>query len=232
MNNINFKTTFKSGDFVMSNNKVRVLDSTFNELVNKYDREIVLNNFEVTAFSDETMSLRYAEALLTKLEFDAAYVKTAPKMTGEFVKIHKTRQGVETKVVINFDSGTVSVLKQDRDTAEVYNTREYVILNFKASAKPELDNDVVSGIYKVHAALYLLVRAMPRARSTGELDNLLSTLVSKVFVDTSIQNIVNNKSFYGRRSEVIEGQKLDQQGLCIATEKFWSLRKSSLTKIG
>ncbi|MEM8720404.1 MAG: hypothetical protein AAGE84_14050 [Cyanobacteria bacterium P01_G01_bin.39] len=219
------------------NKLVGVSSTTFDTLVDKYGHEVVSRTFSITSFSDEAVSQRYAEALITKLEFDASYEKAAPKMTGEFVKIHKTRQGVETKVVINFgspdggrsDDLCVSILKQDRAERVVYNTREYVILNFKASAEPELDNDVVSGIYPVHAALYLLVRSMPKARSTGELDNLIQSLVSKVFLDTPIQNIVNNKSFYGRRNEEIEGQRLDQQ-VIIETHKVNSIGVNGETR--
>ena len=237
-----FKPTDPSGDFVMSNNnssvsnvssvvnnEVCVLSTTFSNLVDKYGHEVVSRTLGITSFRDEAVSQRYAEALITKLEFDAAYAKAAPKMTGEFVKVHKTRQGIETKVVINFDNNTVSILKQDRASRVVYNTREYVILNFKASAEPELDNDVVSGIYPVKAALYLFVRAIGKARSTGELDNLIQSLVSKVFVDRPIQNIINNESFYGRRNEEIEGQRLDQQ-VIIETHKVNSIGVNGETR--
>ncbi len=202
----------------MNNSKVKVTQSTLNQLVNKFDSEVVCNHFEVTKFSDEAASLRYAEALVTKSKFDAAYAVAKTSMVGEFVKIHKTRRGVETKLVIDFDSKTVTVLKEDRAQSRVYNTREYVILNFKASAKPELDEEVVSGIYPVEAALFLFVKSLSSVSSTGDLDNLIQSLVGKVFVDTPIQNIVNHLGFYGRRNEAIEGQDLDQQ-VIIETHK-------------
>ncbi|MCC0177805.1 hypothetical protein I4641_12535 [Waterburya agarophytonicola K14] len=202
-------------------NTIKVTESTLEALHSKYIRNNnavdleFLNKLEVTNFIEEAISQDRAIAELMKSRFDVSYDKAnrANKLTGEVVKVHQTRNGFQTKITINYSHGTVAVLREGNKIPNVYHTREYVILTFKADEKVN-DSEVVSGIYPAAAGLYLLQNTVGNCIAAGDVEDLVQSLIGKVLVDRPIQA----KEYYGRRNSKIEGQELDQQGI-IETHK-------------
>ena len=202
-------------------NNIQVTESTLEVLHSKYIRNSnavdleFINNLEVTNFIEEAISQDRAVAELMKARFDVSYAKAnrANKLTGEIVKVHQTRNGIQTKVTINYGGSTVAVLKEGSKIPNVYHTREYVILTFKAN-KNVNDSEVVSGIYPVAAGLYLLQNTVSNCIAAGDVEDLIQSLIGKILVDRPVQA----KEYYGRRNSEIEGQELDQQGI-IETHK-------------
>ena len=202
-------------------NNIKVTESTLEALRSKYIRNgnavdlEFINNLEVTNFIEEAISQDRAVAELMKARFDVSYSKAskANKLTGEVVKIHQTRNGIQTKVTINYGVSNVAVLKEGSKIPNVYHTREYIILTFKAN-KDVNDSEVVSGIYPVNAGLYLLQNTVSNYIAAGDVEDLIQSLIGKILVDRPVQA----KEYYGRRNSEIEGQELDQQGI-IETHK-------------
>ncbi len=108
-------------------------------------------------------------------------------------------------------------MREGSKIPNVYHTREYVILTFKAD-KEVNDSEVVSGLYPVAAGLYLLQNTVSNCIAAGDVEDLIQSLIGKILVDRPIQIIANGRQYYGRRNSEVEGQELDQQGI-IETHK-------------
>ena len=200
---------------------IQVTESTLETLLSKYIRNNnavdleFINNLEVTDFIEDAVSQDRAIAELLKARFDASFARAnkSNKLTGEVVKIHQTRNGFQTKLTINYSTSTVAVLREGSKIPNVYRTREYVILTFKADEDVN-DSEVVSGIYPVAAGLYLLQNTVSNCIAAGDVEDLVQSLIGKVLVDRPVQST----NYYGRRKTEIEGQALDQQSI-IETHK-------------
>jgi hypothetical protein len=165
--------------------------------------------------SDSSVIHEVIEASELKREFDARLKAAEVNLTPNS-RFGKTFNVEGDKVTVGFNYGdkTLTISRVYLDgrievkarEEKVYNTRNYVVLSFEVEGKR------ICGLYNDVQALTIVASEIKRCVTLHDAEVLITSLISKIFLDRGEQETRNGQEFYGRRNKMIKGSE-DQQAV-------------------